>query len=301
MSLAIILLNWRNAQETLRCVHSISAWAELRPQFYVVDNESTPATSATLGSALSPDSLICSPLNLGYAGGNNLAIRRALAHGCEYILLLNSDAEITEAAVQRLLETPRSKPHISILGPLIKETCDGRALLLAGGRDIARYRFTRIAVQPQELRDLPDYPLHPVDYVLGTVFMTRASVFKEVGLLDEEYFFSGEIADFCKRARDKGHRTYIDLQAEARHDPGQASSELRQTLYTYYNWRNRFLYVRKHCAEQRMKYVFRWTTLGVLAIGRALCRGQAAKARAITLALVHAYEGRFGNQNAGFL
>src|ERR1700738_3075992 len=127
MSLAIILLNWRNSQQTLRCMDSISGWAELRPQFYVVDNESTPATSATLGSALSPDSLICSPLNLGYAGGNNLGIRRALEHECEYILLLNSDAEITEAAVQRLLETPRSKPHISILGPLITETCDGRA------------------------------------------------------------------------------------------------------------------------------------------------------------------------------
>jgi GT2 family glycosyltransferase len=301
MSLAIILLNWRNAQETLRCVHSISAWAELRPQFYVVDNESTPATSATLGSALSPDSLICSPLNLGYAGGNNLGIRRALEHECEYILLLNSDAEIAEAAVQRLLATLKGNPQIAILGPLIKETCDGRALLLAGGRDIARYRFTRNAVQPQELGSLPDFPLHEVDYVSGTVFMTRATLFKEVGLLDEEYFFSGEIADFCKRARDKGHRIYVDLQAEARHDPGQASPELRQTLYTYYSWRNRFLYVRKRCAQEKMKFISRWTTLGVLAIGRALCRGEMAKARAIALALRHAHAGRYGNQNASFL
>ena len=301
MSLAIILLNWRNERQTLACAHSISAWAELTPQLYVVDNESTSETSATLGSGLSPDSLICTPLNLGYAGGNNLGIRRALAHGCEYILLLNSDAEIAEAAVQRLLKTLKANPRISILGPLIKETCSDRLLLLAGGRDIARYRFTRNAIRPHELRGLPDFPLHEVDYVSGTVFMTRAGIFKELGLLDEEYFFSGEIADFCKRASDKGHRIFVDLEAEARHDPGQASSELRQTLYAYYNWRNRFLYVRKHFTEERMKYVLRWSTLGVLAIGRALGHGEIAKARAIALALRHAHAGRYGNQNASFL
>ena len=103
MSLAVILLNWRNTQQTLRCVHSISAWRELRPQVYVVDNESTAATSAALASALSPDNLICSSLNLGYAGGNNLGIRQALSAHCRYILLHNSDAEISEAGVIRLL------------------------------------------------------------------------------------------------------------------------------------------------------------------------------------------------------
>ena len=301
MSLAIILLNWRNEQETLACARSISAWAKLRPKLYVVDNESTSETSATLGSGLSPDSLICTPLNLGYAGGNNLGIRRALAHGCEYILLLNSDAEIAEAGVQRLLKTLKANPRISILGPLIKETCSDRVLLLAGGRNIARYRFTRNAIQPHELRGLPDFPLHEVDYVSGTVFMTRAGIFKELGLLDEEYFFSGEIADFCKRASDKGHGIAVDLEADAGHDLGQGSSKLRQTLYAYYNWRNRFLYVRKHCTEERMKYVLRWSTLGLLAIGRALGHGEIAKARAIALALRHAHAGRYGNQNASFL
>src|SRR5689334_15616680 len=131
MSLAIILVNWRNEQQTLQCVYSISRWPELKPRLYVVDNESTAATSAALAVALSPESLICSALNLGYGGGNNLGIRHALAQGCEYILLLNSDVEIAEGAVQRLLATLKTNPQISILGPLINETCDGRVRLLA--------------------------------------------------------------------------------------------------------------------------------------------------------------------------
>jgi GT2 family glycosyltransferase len=301
MSLAVILLNWRNEPQTLRCTRSICAWVELRPQLYVVDNEATSATSATFAATLAPDMLIRSALNLGYAGGNNLGIRRALAAGCEYILLLNSDAEIAESAVQRLLETMQSNPQISLLGPLIKESRNGRALLLAGGRDIAHYRFTRIAVRPEELRNLPGYPLYEADYVSGTAFMARSSVFEEIGLLDEQYFFSGEVADFCKRARDKGHRIRVDLAAKARHEPDRASSELRQTLYAYYSWRNRFLYLRKHYGRNSMKYACLWTMLGILAIGRALCRGQVAKARAVTLALLHACAGRYGNQNASFL
>ncbi len=188
------------------------------------------------------------------------------------------------------------------MGPLIHETRDGRVHLLVGGRDIARYPSTRTAIAPSDLKRLPDYPLHAVDYVSGTVFLARASVFTETGLLDEEFFFSGEIADFCKRAKESRHEIYVDLEVEARHDPGQAPPpHVRETLYVYYGLRNRFLYVTKHHAAEKMKYFAYWTMLGVLALVRAIGLGKLGKARAIILALTHAYAGRFGNQNANFL
>jgi GT2 family glycosyltransferase len=301
MSLAVILLNWHNERQTLLCARTIAAWQELSPHLYVVDNESTQATSRTLADALVSADLICSPLNLGYAGGNNLGVRRALATH-RYILLLNSDVDISEAAAIWLLERLEANPQISILGPLIHETRDGRAHLLVGGRDIARYPSTRTAIAPSELKKLPGYPLRPVDYVSGTVFLARAGVFAETGLLDEEYFFSGEIADFCKRVKDRGREIYVDLEVEARHDPGQAPPpHVRETLYVYYGLRNRFLYVTKHHAAEKVKYFAYWTMLGVLALVRAIGLGRLGKARAIILALTHAYAGRYGNQNANFL
>jgi len=301
MSLAVVLLNWHSEQQTLRCACAVRAWQELRPHVYVVDNESTEATRRTMAPALASASLICSPLNLGYAGGNNLGIRRALAAQHQYVLLLNSDVEISEAAVIRLLERLKANPQISILGPLIHEMRGGEACLLAGGRDIARYPSTRTTIEPSDLKRLSGYPLHAVDYVSGTVFLARAGVFTETGLLDEEYFFSGEIADFCKRAKDRGREIYVDLEVEARHDHGQAPRHVRETLYVYYGFRNRFLYVTKHHAAERMKYFAYWTMLGALALVRALGLGQTGKARAIILALTHAYSGRYGNQNASFL
>ena len=118
-------------------------------------------------------------------------------------------------------------------------------------------------------------------------------------MLDENYFFSGEIADFCKRVRDAGYRVCIDLKVQARHHSDHAEP-LRKTLYVYYSLRNRFLYVRKHHRGMRALYFLYWFGVGTLMIGRALIKGQLAKARAICLALLDGLAGRYGNQNAKF-
>jgi GT2 family glycosyltransferase len=300
MSLAVILLNWRNERQTLECARKIMMWRDIRPHLYVVDNESTAATSAILASVLPPDALLCSPRNLGYGGGCNLGIHQALAAGAEYILLLNSDAEISESAVIQLLKRLRQNPQIAVLGPLIHELHRGRPFLFAGGRDIARHVYTRTPIKASELKSRQGRPLKEVDYVPGTVFLTRAGLFTTHGLLDEDYFFSGEIADFCQRIKDGSGGTYIDLEVSVRHDPTRVAAQLRETLYNYYNWRNRLLYVQKHYFSRKTRYSIFWMLLAVLALGWALARGRTAKARAITLALIDAHAGRFGNRNDRF-
>jgi hypothetical protein len=71
-------------------------------------------------------------------------------------------------------------------------------------------------------------------------------------------------------------------------------------LYTYYNLRNRFLYVKKHYTSSRFLYFIFWTAIGSAMLLRALGSRKPAKARAILLALAHGYTHRFGNQNAHF-
>lgn len=300
MGLAVILLNWRREQQTIQCARAVLGWQALKPHLIVVDNESTDATRKALSAALPADSLVLSAANLGYAGGNNLGIRCALASGAKYVLLLNADAEISAEGVSHLLERMKALPQISILGPVIREGEGGCTRCLVGGRDIARYSSTRIAVPRNALRSLPGYPIHEVDYVSGTVFLTRNSVLNDIGLLDEDYFFSGEIADFCKRAKDKGHKICVDLEVEAQHDIGLAPAHLRETLYSYYSLRNRFLYVSKYHVMNKMKYFAYWTAVGAAGVVRALCRGRIGKAYAIILALVHAYRGHYGNRNSSF-
>jgi GT2 family glycosyltransferase len=301
MNLAVVLLNWRDEQRTLRCARAVIGWQALTPAIFVVDNESTEATRNALSDLVPTDNLICSAANLGYGGGNNLGIERALAMDATYILLLNTDAEISPGGVGRLIERLNDQPWISILGPVIQEKDEGGTRRLAGGRDISRHRFTRIAMPLSGANSFSACPINDVDYVPGTVFLTRASLWKEIGLLDEDYFFSGEIADFCRRAKDIGCRICVDLEVEAHHDTRQTPTRIRERLYAYYGLRNRFLYVKKHHSEKKIRFFLFWTLVGAGGLARGLLHGKAARARATFLALIHAYCGRYGNQNAKLL
>lgn len=298
--LSVVIVNWRNVERTLRCVAFVQSWCDLRAQVFVVDNESTEVSRTALGAALGQAELVISETNLGYAGGNNLGIGRALADKTPFILLLNSDAEIVEQNVVRLLDRLRENPAIAIIGPVLHEKLAGGVCSI-GGKDILRNALTRQTSDPDALRHMLGYPLHDVDYVPGTVFLARRSVFEEIGLLDEQFFFSGEIADLCKRARDAGHRVCIDLEAEARHDKSAASQPLRDTLYVYYSLRNRALYAKKHGRLDTTKHLVRWSRLCLTELGKSLMTGRLGKSRAIMLALAHGYANRFGNQNAAFL
>ncbi len=300
MSLSVILINWRDERQTLQCVDEVRSWLSINPNIIVVDNESSTNSQTTLAKALLPHELICSGSNLGYAGGNNLAIKQVLAGTDRYILLLNTDAQVSEKSVMALLATMNDNPEISILGPVIYEGEAGKVKCLIGGRDIAQHASTRIEASPESLATIPGYPLHDVDYVSGTVLLARSSVFEQLGLLDEQYFFSGEIADFCKRAKNEGHKACVDLSVEAFHDTGKTPSQRRETLYTYYSLRNRFLYVRKHYASRKFRYFIRWTTTGLSALAKSIVARNTSRSRAILLAVVHGLSNRIGNQNARF-
>jgi GT2 family glycosyltransferase len=301
MSLVVVLVNWQDEEQTLQCARTLRSWQTLKPELLVVDNQSTKASCNRLRRELTTDEVICSHINRGYAGGNNLGIGRALEKKKDYILLLNTDAEISEAGVTLLLERLKTYPDISILGPVVFEHRKNHVHCLIGGRDIARHQNTRIVAEPNGLKSVTGYPLHEVDYVLGTVFLTRRSLFEEIGLLDEQFFFSGEIPDFCKRARNEGHKACTDLEASAYHNTNKTPLDLRESLYVYYNMRNRFLYIKKHCSSEKLMYFSYWMVMCGLKLAYAMMRWKTPRARAILLALEDALLNKFGDQNDKFI
>ena len=299
--LSVVIVNWRAEQQTLRCIASVRHWAHIKPKLFVVDNQSSERSRKALGDVLGPNQLICSQANLGYGGGNNLGIARALESGTQFVLLLNSDAAITETDIIRLTDRLKDHQDVAILGPVLNEHQQDNLQCYIGGKDIAKNLLTRQAAKREDLSHVSGYPLNDVDYVPGAVFIARRSLFEEIGLLDEQFFFSGEIADLCKRARDRGHRVCVDLEVDAHHDTCKTPQTLRDTLYIYYSLRNRFLYANKHHPSEKAKYILLWCRLCLVELGRALASGKLRTARAIVLAVVDGCRGRFGNQNAAFL
>jgi GT2 family glycosyltransferase len=297
MKLSVIVLNWNAADDTIRCIRSVLSWCNLQPIVWVVDNASKDQGVELIAQHCPGARLLHSATNRGFAGGNNLAIRCALDEGGERILLLNNDASIDEENVARLVASLAANPELGVVGPLLRDEGEGSVRLSAGGRDISRHITSRIYYEEYPTATLLEAePLRRVDYVPGAVALIRAELFRTVGLFDEDYFFGGELADFCERARQHGYESAINVQAIATHRLDR-SSKLRDTLHIYYVVRNRFLFINKFRSAQKIPLCGFWAGYGLYLFFLALMQGRRRRARAIRLALLDGLSGRCGNQN----
>lgn len=291
--LAVVVINWNRAAATLGCLEKLSRWRRLRPEIWVVDNASGDDCAELVTSRFPTVTLLRSESNLGFGGGNNLALRRVTS---PFVLLLNNDAAIGETAVTSLITVLRDRPRVAVAGPVLVTPSGTGERLTAGGRDISRHIGTHVPEERLEPGALAGRQPLSVQYVPGTVALLRTEALAQVGLFDEEYFFSGEMADLCERIRRHGYECVVAPWARAAHDLEVAAGD-RGALYSYYSLRNRFLFIRKFRRRQRALLLPFWLAYGLFHIARSMLRGRWPAARAAGLALHDALAGRFGGQN----
>ena len=109
MRIAIVVLHYKNRNYTLKCLRSIAGMKKAGNDISViaVDND---AKSLNLSSkeVNIPISVVVTGRNLGFAGGVNAGIKKALAdRRCRYVLMLNNDTTVPKDLVHKLLEKPR--------------------------------------------------------------------------------------------------------------------------------------------------------------------------------------------------
>jgi hypothetical protein len=283
LNLHVILLAWRNPGAALAQYRILKRWSRIPLKVTLVYNEALQTCE------LEPDDrAIALEKNEGYAGGHNKALSQ-IEPGAGAVLLLNNDVKVHEEAVLTLIHHLEEHPDIGVIGPVLEEN-ESRSY---GGRDPLRHIATRCHTPP------PSHPtLLDVDYAPGTVLLFDPAILKKTGLLDEQFFFSGEIADFCHRVRSNGYRCVVALDAVARHEADDGTG-LRATLYRYYTLRNRFLFARKRTRSLWIAWGLYWTVIG-LAMWIKACVNNREAARAIRWALRDGWTGTFGNRHDRF-
>jgi GT2 family glycosyltransferase len=287
MNVSIVVLNWNAAEDTIACLKPMLDWQAVWPLLIVVDNASHSNDVAAIQQQLPSAHLIKNSKNEGFSGGSNRGMAHALAQGDAPILLLNNDAVISETAVLQLIQTLAENPKIGLIVPQLFD--ENGKLLAVGGKNPAFHMQTRVEGFPN------DDPLQIVETVSGTAVLIRAAMLRQIGLLDERFFFSTEMADLSLRAKKQGYLAAVDQQTRASHTVSR-SSHLRDSLYTYYIIRNRFLILRNH-------YPWHLHLLGFWKIySFALClklwlNGSRSTARAVWLGVWDGLLGHFGDQN----
>jgi len=235
LKVAVLILNWNSYQETINCINKLKKSTYKYYSIIIVDNNSDDDSFEQIKKDFPGYEYIYSKKNLGYAGGNNLGIKKALENKADLIWILNNDTIPLPDTLENLVDTFIQYPDVGVAGSLILNTNKntdntyhytfGKLCLERGGQAIHLNK-------PELIKE----DIYDVGYVNGASIMFRPSVVKKVGLLPEEYFLYYEETEWCYRAQKAGWRTVINPKSKIY----QPSYPLypRQAFYLI---RNRFI------------------------------------------------------------
>ena len=213
----------------------------------VADNGSTDESLKVLQNEFPTVKTIVLDKNYGFAEGYNRAIDQV---DSEYVVLLNSDVEVTEGWLQPLLEYMDAHPEVAAVQPKIRSWVRREFFEHAGaaGGYINRlgYPYCRGRVLWKVEQDKGQYDsIVEVDWTSGACMCVRTKVYKECGGLDASFFAHMEEIDLCWRMRNKGWKLMCIPQSVVYH-LGGGSLNYESPRKTYLNHRNNLLMIYKN-------------------------------------------------------
>jgi GT2 family glycosyltransferase len=244
----VVILNWFNHEDTATCVRSVLKSDYSNFSITVVDNGSTNDSAEILTKEFPSIRIIASKENLGYAGGNKLAVDAALKEGAELIWVLNNDTTVRPDALRHLVYSFNQ----------FGEAVYSNTTLMSENPDIIHYAGSYDSKEKSD-------PSNPYDRMKGRLLselwnelqdkeariyghslLIPASIIRKFGFMDTAYFMFCEEEDYFKRLRQYKVVTRYVRDAIIIHESsgsfkksGQVDQRLKLPLL-YYSKRNRY-------------------------------------------------------------
>lgn len=285
---AAIVLNYNGREVTLQALRSLLAMTYSDFEVLHVDNGSSDGSSEAVAEALPGVVPVRLEENRGPGGGINRGIETALRRGCDYLLLLNNDIEVSPSMLDELISVAETDPGIGIVGPKIYYHARPDRLWSAGGAIRFRESVTRERGSGELDRGQYDRD-QEVGYVNGCAMLIRRSVLEQVGLWDPLFHLAADDADWCMRMKALGYRAFFAHRAVLWHKVGHTVGGY-QASRTFYNGRSAALFVRRYGTPLRwLSFLLATAAALPLAFLRELARGNqgavVAKARGLLAGL----------------
>jgi GT2 family glycosyltransferase len=229
---------------------------------YVIDNSPTRSGLDTAQSLAHEHGIkavfVFNDANVGVAKGNNQGIELAVDDGCSHILLANNDVEFHPGTIDTLLRALTAGERIAT--PKILYFGSDSLIWYAGG-DIRPWTM-RVPHFGMLTRDRGQYDRPGHTHYAPTCFMLlEASVFKEVGLMDEAYFVYYDDADFVWRMNKRGLRIRYTPQSIVQHKVSTSTGGSLSPFTLYYTNRNRIYFIRKNLEGSQRAFALTYSTL----------------------------------------
>jgi GT2 family glycosyltransferase len=249
MKLSIIIVNYNTIGYLRECLTSVGQFGIKEMEVFVVDNASNDGSPNMVNAEFPWVKLITNNKNIGFAPANNQALRQCSG---KFIMLLNSDTLMLEDTINRIVSFMEQHPEAGVVGCKLLNT-DGSLQPSATSFPNVIKDTVGIALKGNVLKNNPvtraimsrvgrilgmsasrfDEHLQTkeTDYPRGACFTMRREALDQVGLLDEEYFFTGEEMDWCYRAKQKGWKVYYYPEAAVIHHDHGATKQIMGKVF----------------------------------------------------------------------
>ena len=281
---SVVILNWNGVGMLQKFLPKVVEYSANRDvEICVADNASTDDSCAWVEAHCPDVRLIKLDKNYGFADGYNKALQQVEA---EYVVLLNSDVEVTPHWLEPLVEYMDAHPEVVACQPKIRSERNKEYFEYAGAAggylDKYGYPFCRGRIFDMVEEDKGQYDsIQPIFWATGAALFIRLKDYREAGGLDGRFFAHMEEIDLCWRLRSRGRGIVCIPQSTVYH-VGAATLKKENPRKTFLNFRNNLLMLYKNLPERELKKVMfiRGVLDGVAALV-FLLKGEKEAARAV--------------------
>jgi GT2 family glycosyltransferase len=239
---SIISINYNQSGVTLEMLESLKKATYPNFEVIIVDNASPTDNPDIIKEKYPEITLIKSPENLGFAGGNNLGIE---ASNGEYILLLNNDTEVDPNFLEPLVKKFQENPAIGVISPKIYFHHTPGMLQFTGISKINKYT-TRSTGWGYGKMDTGQFNEDKETFFThGAAMMIPRPVIKKVGLMAPIFFLYYEEMDWVQRIRNAGYQAWYVHNSVIYHKESLSTGK-QSPLKIYYINRARIIYMRRN-------------------------------------------------------
>jgi len=280
---AIVILTWNGSQMLHSFLPSVLKYSEGEATVYVADNGSEDDTLQVLASQFPSVKVITLDKNYGFAEGYNRALQQVEA---EYVVLLNSDVEVTEHWLTPLVSFMDAHPEVAACQPKIKSWRNKTYFEYAGAAggflDHCGYPFCRGRIFNNIESDQGQYDTAmKVFWATGACLFIRLKDYREAGGLDNRFFAHMEEIDLCWRLNARGREVWCVPESTVYH-VGAATLKRENPRKTFLNFRNNLLMLYKNLPDNELHHVMRRRCfLDYLAGLSFVLKGQFSNAKAV--------------------
>ena len=277
--LAIIVLNWNCADDSIQCIESLINQSSEVPDIIVVDNNSTDDSVKKLQRYIKKTNkgiyLIQNSVNSGFSGGNNVGFSHALSQDYTYIGTLNPDAVADQEWTQNLIRELTTHDDTGIVTGIL--SLEDRIHIDTTGEQYSTWGIPGPRGRNSPLTNASQLS----EYIFGSTgggFIMRAEVLKSIGYFDEKFFMYFEDVDFCFRAQLAGYKVRYTPKAIAYHKLSVSTNKV-PGLAVYSTFKNLpMLYVKNMPLALWPHTYPRFVLAYTLILGNAVVRGRGVPA-----------------------